>query len=48
MEMSNSGANCAVSHAQMNRRSLGSIETYNSDFSCRFVHEKQSDKHQNN
>ena len=31
METSNSGANHAVSHALINRRSLGSIETCISD-----------------
>ena len=31
MEISKSGAICAVSHAQINRRCLGSIETSNSD-----------------
>ena len=31
METSNSGAKCAVLHAQINRRSLGPIETCNSD-----------------
>ena len=31
MEMSNSGANPAVSNAQITRRSLGPIETCNSD-----------------
>ena len=31
MEFSNSGANHAVSHAQITRRSLGHIETCNSD-----------------
>ena len=31
MEISNSGANCAVPHAQINRRKLGPIETCNSD-----------------
>ena len=31
MEMSNSGANPAVSKAQITRRSLGPIETSNSD-----------------
>ena len=40
MEMSNSGANPAVSHAQITRRSLGPIETFNSDpkrccFACK-------------
>ena len=30
MEFSNSGANRAVSHAQITRRSLGPIETCNS------------------
>ena len=31
MEMFNSGANPAVSHSQITRRSLGPIETCNSD-----------------
>ena len=31
MEISNSGAICAVSHAQINRRCLGPMETCNSD-----------------
>ena len=31
MEISNSGANHAVSHAQINSRSLGTLETCNSD-----------------
>ena len=31
MEICNSGANRAVSHAQITRRSLGPIETCNSD-----------------
>ena len=31
MEISSSGANCAVSLAQINRRSLVTLETCNSD-----------------
>ena len=44
METSNSGANCAVSLAQINRRSLGPIETCNSDSKVDVLHAKQTDE----
>ena len=44
MEISNSVANCAVSHAQINRRSLGHIETCNSDPKCVVLHAKTTDE----
>ena len=40
MEMSYSGANPAVSHAQITRRSLGPIETCNSDPKDAVLHAK--------
>ena len=44
MEISNSGAICAVSHAQINRRSLGPIETCNSDPKVVVLHAKTTDE----
>ena len=44
METSNSGANHAVLHAQINRRSLGPIETCNSDPKDAVVHAKTTDE----
>ena len=38
METSNSGANDAVMHAQITRRSLGPIETCNSDPKVAVLH----------
>ena len=42
MEFSNSGANCAVSHAQITRRSLGPLETCNSDPKEAVLHAKKT------
>ena len=44
METSNSGVNYAVLHAQINRRSLGSIETCNSDPKDAVLHAKTTDE----
>ena len=44
METSNSGANRAVFHAQMNRRSLGPIETRNSDPKDTVLYAKSTDE----
>ena len=44
METSNSGANHAVLHAHINRRSLGPIETCNSDPKDAVVHAKTTDE----
>ena len=44
MEMSNSGANPAVSHAQITRRSLGPIDTCNSDPKVAVWHVKTADE----
>ena len=44
MEISNSGANRAVSHAQIIRRSLGPIETCNSDPKDALLHAKTTDE----
>ena len=44
MEISNFGAKCAVSHAQVNRRSLGPIETCNSDPKVAVLHAKTTDE----
>ena len=44
METSISGANHAVLHAQINRRSLGPIETCNSDPKDAVVHAKTTDE----
>ena len=44
MEISNSSANCVVSLAQINRRSLEPIETCNSDPKCAVLHEKTTDE----
>ena len=41
--MSNSRANPAVSHAQITRRSLGPIETCNSDPKDPVLHAKNTD-----
>ena len=44
MKMSNSGSNPAVSHAQFTRRSLGPIETCNSDPKDDVLHAKTTDE----
>ena len=44
MEFSNSGANLAVSHAQITKRSLGYIETCNSDPKEAVLHAKTTDE----
>ena len=44
METSNSGANHAVLHAQINRRSLGPIETCNSDPKVAVLQAKTADE----
>ena len=44
MEFSNSGANLAVSHAQITRRSLGPIETCNSDPKEAVLHANTTDE----
>ena len=44
MEFSNSGANCAVSHAQINRRSLVTLETCNSDLKDAVLRAKTTDE----
>ena len=44
METSISGANHAVLHTQINRRSLGPIETCNSDPKDAVVHAKTTDE----
>ena len=44
MEFSNSGANLAVSHAQITRRSLGYIETCNSDPKEAVLHANTTDE----
>ena len=44
MEFSNSGANPAVLHAQITRRSLGPIETCNSDPKLAALHAKTTDE----
>ena len=44
MEISNSGANCAVSHAQINSRSLGILETCNSDPKVAVLRAKTTDE----
>ena len=44
MEISKSGAICAVSHAQINRRCLGPIETCNSDPKVAVLHAKTTDE----
>ena len=44
MEFSISGANCAVSHAQITRRSLGPLETCNSDPKEAVLHAKTTDE----
>ena len=44
MEMSNSGANPAVSNAQITRRSLGPIDTCNSDPKDAVLHAKTTDE----
>ena len=44
METSNSGANHAVLHAQINRRSLETIETCNSDPTVTVMHAKSIDE----
>ena len=44
METSISGANHAVFHAQITRRSLGSLETCNSDPKVAVLHAKSTDK----
>ena len=43
MEISDSGANPAVSHAQITKRSLGPIETCNSDPKGAVLHAKNTD-----
>ena len=44
METRNSGANHAVLHAQINRRSPGPIETCNSDPKDDVLHAKTTDE----
>ena len=44
MEISNSGAICAVSHAQINRRCLGSIETCNYGPKVTILHAKTTNE----
>ena len=44
METSNSGANHFVFHAQINRRSLGPIETRNSVLKDAVLHAKTTDE----
>ena len=44
METSISGANHAVLHAQINRRSLGPIEPCNSDSKVALLHAKTADE----
>ena len=44
METSNSGANHSVMHAQITRRSLGPIETCNSDLKVAVLHAKTTDE----
>ena len=44
METSNSGANHDVLHAQINRRRLGPIETFNSDPKVAVFHAKTTDE----
>ena len=44
METSNSGANRAVSHAQITRRCLGPIETCISHPKCAVLHAKTTDE----
>ena len=44
MEISNSGAICAVSHAQINRRCLGPIETCNSGPKVADLHAKTTNE----
>ena len=44
METSNSRANHAVLHAQINRRRLGPIETCNSDPKVAVLHAKTTDE----
>ena len=44
MEMINSGSNPAVSHSQITRRSLGPIETCNSDPKDAVLHAKTTDE----
>ena len=44
METSNSGANHAVLHAQINRRSPGPIDTCNSDPKVDVLHAKTTDE----
>ena len=43
METSNSGANHAVLHAQIKRRSLGPLETCNSDPKVAVLHANNAD-----
>ena len=44
MEISNSGANRNVSQAQITRRSLGPIQTFNSDPKDTVLHAKATDE----
>ena len=44
METSNSGANHPVLPAQINRRSLGTMETCNSDPKVAVLHSKTTDE----
>ena len=44
MEISKSGAICAVSHAQINRRCLGPIETCNTDPKVAVLNAKTTDE----
>ena len=44
MEISNCGANCAVSHTQINRHNLGPIDTCNSDPKVAVLHATTTDE----
>ena len=44
MKLNDSGANRAVSHAKITRRSLGPIETCNSDRKVAVLHAKPTDE----
>ena len=44
MESNKSGSICAVSHAQINRRCLGPIETCNSDPKVAVLNAKTTDE----
>ena len=44
MEISNAAGNHAVLHSQINKRSLGHIETFNSDPHVAVLHAKTTDE----